>query len=247
MLNPIKYCKVHGCVMKYVGDFGRNRQLGSCPECFEELKQADEIKNTQRLKALGMLNKMNAICIPKHFEDKNLDNFMCETEVHNQSFQEINLFIEAVFENREVSHNLLIHGPTGTGKSHLAVGLLKEMSQVKQQFSCQFTTSYELANKVMQCWSNNEKDQESVYKEYFQVDLLLIDDLGYNDNAQKQDIVNTVLYRRHLDNKSTVITTNLLMSDVSKYMGDRIASRFFGSSIANIELVSEDYRLTKLT
>ena len=143
--------------------------------------------------------------------------------------------------------NLIINGPTGVGKSHIAVGILKYCYELKySRNSVCYTTSFGLANKVLATWNNPDLNEDDVLKEYTEIDILVIDDLGYDDSGKKAEIINKIIYRRHENQKSTIITSNLKTNQMLEYMDSRTSSRFLSNLYFDIQIDTEDFRLKRM-
>ncbi len=107
------------------------------------------------------------------------------------------------------SRNLVLVGPSGVGKSHLASGLCYKA--IKKGISTAFITCFDLVSKL-----KNSTGKERMLKYYSTVKLLCIDELGYVFPPQEQanDIFQIISKRSEL--VSTIITTNLIPSQWGK-------------------------------
>ncbi len=143
--------------------------------------------------------------------------------------------------------NLLLLGNTGVGKTFLANCIAKEL--LDKGYTVIYLTAFRLFD-ILEKYKFG-KDDESSYQasnqfEYIlDCDLLIIDDLGtelYNSftNSQLYLIINERLLR----NKSTIISTNLSLSDMNTNYSERVYSRII-SSYCVLRIVGEDIRLHK--
>lgn len=141
--------------------------------------------------------------------------------------------------------NLLFIGKTGTGKTFISNSIAKKTMDLG------YTVLYQTAPVLMDTildskFSYNKEDvNKEKYYRIFDVDLLIIDDLGtetLNNNRFTEffNIINT----RLLKNKKTVISTNLTLNELGVEYDERIISRLIGNYII-CKFVGDDIRLKK--
>lgn len=143
--------------------------------------------------------------------------------------------------------NLLLLGNTGVGKTFLANCIAREL--LDKGYTVIYLTAFRLFD-ILEKYKFG-KDEESAFQastqfEYIlDCDLLIIDDLGtelYNSftNSQLYLIINERLLRK----KSTVMSTNLSLSDMNTNYSERVYSRII-SSYHVLRIIGEDIRLHK--
>ncbi len=141
------------------------------------------------------------------------------------------------------SGNLLFSGNTGLGKTFLSVCIARTVSDLG------YSVVYESAVHAFSClerarFEASGEDRIAATK-YNACDLLIIDDLGTEIAGQ---FVTSALYSlvndRLLENKPTIISTNLTVDEISSRYGPQISSRLRGS-YRRVAFVGEDIRLLK--
>ncbi|MBQ7800156.1 MAG: ATP-binding protein [Oscillospiraceae bacterium] len=140
------------------------------------------------------------------------------------------------------SHNLLLFGGTGIGKTHLSLAIAKTVQQKK--FNVVYMSAPDLFTSLEKQRFNQEKPEQSI-ENILSCDLLVIDDLGAEFTttftvSSLYNIVNT----RILDEKPTIITANLTPSEISQRYSDRIASRLLGC-YEHLRFCGNDIRILK--
>lgn len=241
MPNKLNYCDKHEC----------NKELvlncrWECKKCISEsLKNGSNQHEEVSLKNLLSMKIKNAH-IPLDLKNKDLNNFLLTDEEDEKRVDRAKRYMKQIVE--EKTHlNLMITGPTGVGKSHIAVGILKYCYELNYfRNSIGYSTSFGLASKVIATWKNPDLNEEDVLKEYTEIDILVIDDLGYDDMGKKAEIINKIIYRRHENQKSTIITSNLKTDQVLEYMDHRTCSRFLSFLYSDIQIDTEDFRLKRI-
>ena len=151
----------------------------------------------------------------------------------------------------EVSNSLFITGGFGTGKTYLAVGILKYYIN---QLPCInfvepfknvpiFITVPELLMKIRNCFSLNECE-ETIIDKYSNSPLLILDDLGAEKTTEwVLQTLYIILNNRYSNLKRTIITSNLSLDELRDKIGDRIASRIAGMCKI-VKLTGCDRRVT---
>lgn len=118
------------------------------------------------------------------------------------------------------SEDLLLIGPSGVGKSHIAIALA--VAAITAGHTALHTSTFDLVGDIAQAEATGEK--EELVKILEGVDLLLIEDLGMKRLAPgAAEYLLEVVYRRY-EKRSTVITTNRPVEDWGKVLGDTAAA-----------------------
>ena len=122
--------------------------------------------------------------------------------------------------------NLYFYGTVGTGKSFLSGCIAKALMQEGH------SVIYFSASRLMDLFSYSSFDSkgreeaEETFKEIYECDLLIIDDLGSEvTNALSASRLFTCINERHLRRKSIIISTNLSLGELRTRYTDRIFSR----------------------
>lgn len=136
---------------------------------------------------------------------------------------------EIGLEDNRVKDNLLIYGETGLGKTFLTNCIAKEL--LDRQHSVLYLTANELFSDILAPYKiNNIYELEPLYNLVYNCELLVIDDLGTeftNEFVRTQFF--DIISKRHLFKKSTLISTNLSITELSERYSDRITSRMIES------------------
>lgn len=141
--------------------------------------------------------------------------------------------------------NLLFVGNTGLGKTFLANAIAKEV--IENGKTVVYQTAPVLMDKVIEYKFTYDKtgEQKEQYNKIFDVDLLIIDDLGTETMSNNKftelfNIINTRLLR----NKKILISTNLTLNELYKQYDERVMSRLIGN-FTICKFIGEDIRLKK--
>ncbi len=139
--------------------------------------------------------------------------------------------------------NLLLYGNTGVGKTFLTNCIAKEL--LERRFSVLYFSSATFFETLAKNTFEQRLDEEDSSSYILNCDLLIIDDLGtemVNSFVLSKffDIIN----RRHLAEKSTLISTNLSVEALKETYTERSSSRILGNYIL-IKLIGNDIRIQK--
>jgi DNA replication protein DnaC len=141
--------------------------------------------------------------------------------------------------------NLVLLGPPGVGKTHLAIGLGVRVAQLGHRVY--FTTAMDLARKLTKAADGNRLHRE--LNALQQPKLLIIDEIGYLPfDAVQASLLFQVICRRYQKNQSIALTSNKAFGEWGQVFAndpimasaalDRLLHR---STVINIR--GESYRL----
>jgi DNA replication protein DnaC len=114
--------------------------------------------------------------------------------------------------------NVLIFGPPGVGKSHLAIGLGRKI--VEQGHTVRFTTATALLAALGK--AETEGDLANKLTEFCKPRLLIIDELGYLPFERRAAHLFFQLVNRRYEKGSLLVTTNQRVSEWGIVFGDEV-------------------------
>ena len=162
-----------------------------------------------RLQARGQ-SLLAAARIPKRYEHCELSEFDTRFEGSHPSLAKTYLAANAFVENFPFEKTgLLLIGPVGVGKTHIAVGIMKELI-LRKGTPCLFYDYRELLKQIQNSYNDSVKATElDVLRPVFDTDVLVLDELGaVKPTEWVWDTVSLILNTRYNDNRTTIITTN---------------------------------------
>lgn len=114
------------------------------------------------------------------------------------------------------AENVLLVGPIGTGKTHLAIAL--GMEAAKQRQHVLFTRAADLVRMLVE--ARDQRELNRIQRRLARVDLLIIDELGFVpfDRAGGELLFNAIAARH--ERRSVLVTTNLNFSEWPKVFAD---------------------------
>jgi len=164
--------------------------------------------------------------IPHRFSGATLDNYSApepgpQVAALNWAKDYANAFDLALASGRSA----LFCGKTGTGKTHLAIAILKHV--LRAGCSGRYALVYDLIRDVKDTWSQAAtKTHTATVSGYTKPDLLVLDEIGvqFGTDAER-NILFEVLGKRYNDMRPTILISNLQPDDVAKFLGTRVVDR----------------------
>ncbi len=221
----------------------------SCPQCrdtgFVNGHRCECLKNLI-VKNIGANSNLTEYMRSQSFENFDLSLFVGQSDDGGRTLKLMQIVCDKAMQFAEsfdeTGDNFLIMGNAGTGKTYITSCIGNRALERGK------TVYYQTAYKLSEILENNkfnkgEDDAADIVRYIYDVDLLIIDDLGTEFTTQFTlaaffDIINS----RIIAGKSTVISTNLNFEEISNTYSQRIASRFM-ESYQLIQTVGNDLRV----
>ena len=164
-----------------------------------------------------------------------------------ENIGEIKKLAESFCENinNPKQKNLLFVGHAGTGKTFMSSCIAHKC--VNNGYTVLYQTAPILMDMLIEAKFTSIKDEmkKEQYNKVFDVDLLIIDDLGTeNLNNMKFTEIFNIINTRLLKDKKTIISTNLSLQELATEYDDRVMSRLIGNYTI-CRFFGEDIRLKK--
>lgn len=172
-------------------------------------------------------------CVIKNLEEKNprialarFENFEAHTPAQRAALEVAQQYAE---EAREWNHGgdwLYLAGFAGTGKTHLAAAATIAIGC----WGTQFVTASELIDEIKKSFTRRYTDEpttEDIKRKYIDARLLVIDDLGAGQRGTEFEsaLLSDLLCERYRGTWPTIITTNLVGSQMTEFLGQRVVDR----------------------
>ncbi len=228
-------------------------EIFSCRICrdtgFVEGRRCECLKNLIS-KNIGANSNLTEFMRSQTFESFDMSLFEAQKENSGRVMKVMQVVCDTAItfaENFDINHeNLLLLGNAGTGKtfvsSCIANRALERGKTVYYQTAYRLFEIFEAAK-----FGKGDEDTPDIVKYVYDVDLLIIDDLGTEfitqfTSATLFDIINA----RITAGKSTVISTNLSFETLAEMYSQRITSRFMGE-YKILQTLGADIRKIKRT
>ena len=145
------------------------------------------------------------------------------------------------FENDK--KNLYFYGASGTGKTFMANCIANEL--LSNGYNVLYQSAYKLFQFMEDYKFGKIARDGDMLEDIYNSDLLIIDDLGTEfSTAYTCSVFFDILNTRLLNNKSTIISSNLSLNNLEKKYTERIQSRIIGN-FEIMRFMGDDIRILK--
>jgi DNA replication protein DnaC len=151
--------------------------------------------------------------IPKRYEHCDFESYSTdvgETPQQTESLKKAKMFAQAFVRDYPgaAEKGLLLMGPSGVGKTHLAVAALKEL--IKRGHAGLFCDYRELLKEIQASYNPaSESTEMGILEPIRTAEILVLDDLGASKpSAWVLDIIGLVLNARYNEKRVSILTTN---------------------------------------
>lgn len=220
-----------------------------CVDCVKEAREekerlivSDAVNREHLRRTVETLSK-DSMCSDKSILKADFSNYEVSNEETNKALIKSKELAERYLDEN-MRFNTILTGNAGTGKSHLAMSMLKYVNDHDDfDGSCLFISTNELMRRIKDSFNNRESryTEANMIKLLGDVDLLVLDDLGSESTFRSkmtseateytQNVLFGVLERRD----RTIITTNLSSSELTEIYNSKIVSRLYrGLSVNDV-------------
>jgi len=240
-------------------------------ELQEVYKKQDEILKTANLtrkdlipqytcpicEDTGFKNGIDCDCVNKIISELNLERLNLK---RLKTFKDCdysifkNVLIPKFYKKMQIWTNsqrkktsVVLQGDVGTGKTFLLECIANEF--IKQNKYVIFATAFEMNNDFLKYHTIFSEAKMAYLNKYHECEILIIDDLGSEPilrNVTKEYLY-LIINQRMIENKTTLISTNLGLVDIRDRYGERTFSRLVNKQ-QNIlfKFENEDLRKRRL-
>lgn len=219
-------CPTHG---QFVSKNFMGHIWSTCPTCSADKKLAEQAEAEEKIKINAQLKwiaTVGAACIPERFQDRTLKSFIATTPAQEHALQFAVNYANTFDDALKTGRSAVFAGKPGTGKTHLAAGIaLRLMHRDKRVVF--FTTVRKAIGRVKATWNKDstENEQDAI-KALTTPDLLILDEVGVQFGSDTEKLIMfDIINERYETRRPTILLSNLAVTEIKSYLGERIADR----------------------
>jgi DNA replication protein DnaC len=225
-------CPEHGSfIARRVNDWN---EWTDCPACIAARAARDRQE--------AFTKAMERACMPTRFYSKGLETYKAVNEGQKEAMRAARNYCSNFKSCRENGTCMVFTGTPGTGKTHLALGIVKQV--ISAGYTCRYTRAFELIEAIRATWRRDSKTTEKqILQAFTEVDLLVLDEVGVQYGTESETVeLFKVLDTRYLDVKPSIILTNVSRIDLQNYLGARAFDRLKEGGGMFVQFTWESFR-----
>ena len=200
-----------------------------CAQCALEARDRENeqlareaMKHRKALKACRIIGDA---AIPERYQGRTLDGYVVSNEGQRAALEASQEYLQTITQSDDSGANMLFYGTSGTGKTHLAVGIAQAL--IEHGGSALYTRASRIAQRIKETYGRqSDRTEREVYESFATPDLLIIDEVGrqFGTDAEKLMLFE-VINSRYEALKATIVISNLSGEALIDYLGEAAMDR----------------------
>lgn len=222
-----------------------------CPHCEGTGWKPVEVDGVRRMVACDCVEDERAVRmiqrarVPRRYEHCDFESFTIRKDASGQPNKSLEWAKTAALrfvEEYPVDFGLLFVGPTGAGKTHLAVAVLRELI-LRKGVECLFYDFRDLLKTIQDSWNPVSQTSElRVLEPVLETEVFLLDELAaLNPTDWVKETLAYIINTRYNQKLVTLITTTLPFGEAAPRRGPRMPS---GEPVPDIERTLNQFGTT---
>ena len=226
----------------------RVSDIEPCPKCYGTGMEVVPGKGARRCecrKQGSHTNLLAKVRIPARYAECHFNTYKASNPSQDLAFKYAS---KLAMDYPAVDRGLLLTGSVGVGKTHLAVSILKALTE--RGFSCLFYEFGSLLKEIQDSYNPSTQASElKILAPVLDSEILVLDELGASKPTDwVRDTMAHIINSRYNDKKLTIFTTNYpderkteREETLEDRIGIRLRSRLY-EMCKTVTIAGEDYR-----
>ena len=218
-------CETHGDYTSSLMAFGKQGHWSGCPKCSDISRAQLEKEMREAELEKYRMARMSAAAIPPRFETKTLENYQADGGLQAEVLDFCKTYASDFQRFYSAGTGIMFLGLVGTGKTHLAAGILREVINAGK--SGRYITVSRIMRDIKDTFAkHSEKSEGEVLDYLIKRDLLVIDEIGVQRaNEFEANTLFEVINGRYEAIRPTILIANLTLKEMRENIGDRVFDR----------------------
>jgi DNA replication protein DnaC len=221
-------CPMHGdYTRRVVMVLNKAVAIAGCPACQWERKAAqqarDEAESEGRREAAARVAASRS-AIPERFSEATLAGYAVTVPEQQTAVDRCRWYLDTWAERKRLGTSMLFIGRPGTGKSHLACAIARNVT--RRGDSALYTTVSSFTRAVRETYNGGKKTETQVLDSYASPSLLVLDEIGATSGSDhERQMLFELVNQRYEARRPTLLVSNLNAEEVRVFLGERIMDR----------------------
>lgn len=226
-------CAKHGDYSAEVIHIADREIVTPCPACSED-RRAEHAKEERerfiaeraRIEHEQRARLYAESGVPYRYRDKGFESFITASTQQERALVYSRQFADAIADNRRCGVSAIFTGNVGTGKTHLATAIVRELCL--RGVYARFETVLTAIRSIKDTYRRTSEITETEAVDALVAPaLLVVDEVGVQfDTDHERTLFFEILNNRYQESRSTLLLSNLTPVELQTFLGDRVMDRF---------------------
>jgi DNA replication protein DnaC len=215
---------------EHAGSNDGGSTLAVCLLCSDEKQRAEnralQEAQSEARKVREIESRVEACRIPYRFSGKSFSDYSADSLSQRTNMEKCQQYASDFADHYEYGRCLILSGTVGTGKTHLAIAILRDAVE-KQGFTGKYWTVNGLLQTIRSTYDKQSDFSEAeVMNSITCTDLLVLDEVGATKQSEfEMATLFNIINSRYEQQIPTIVISNLGPKQIGEALGERCFDR----------------------